>query len=49
MNMMDQFRVCYIPGGMSLNHSGWWLCHTVYCRDGATVDVPFRFLKKADY
>lgn len=24
--MMDQFRVCYIPSGMGLDHSAWWLC-----------------------
>lgn len=24
--MMDHFVVMYIPGGMSLNKSGWWVC-----------------------
>lgn len=23
--MMDQFRVVYIPGGMTLFYSSWWL------------------------
>jgi len=25
--MMTQFVVVYWPGGMSISHSGWWLCY----------------------
>jgi hypothetical protein len=45
--MMDQFRVCYIPGGMSLYHSGWWLCSVQALRDGMTYQAPIKMLKKA--
>jgi hypothetical protein len=48
MNMMDQFKVCYIPGGMSLNHSGWWLCHT-FLHSGVYVDVPLKLLSQSTY
>jgi hypothetical protein len=45
---MDQFRVCYVPGGMTLSHSGWFLCHRVLL-GGIYVDLPIKFLKRADY
>lgn len=46
--MMDHFRVRYYPGGMSLNHSAWWL---VECRfiSGEYVEIPVKYLRKADY
>jgi hypothetical protein len=28
--MMDQFKVVYHPGGMTLDHSAWWLCAARY-------------------
>jgi hypothetical protein len=43
--MMDRFVVRYIPGGMSLNHSGFWLC--VVSSDGHAS--PIRMLEKVDY
>jgi hypothetical protein len=46
--MMDQFKLCYIPGGMSLYHSGWWLCKVLPLRDGMTYNAPIKMLKKAD-
>ena len=45
--MMDQFRVCYIPGGMSLYHSGWWWCSVQAFRDCMTYAAPIKMLKKA--
>jgi hypothetical protein len=47
--MMDQFKVRYIPGGMSLNHSGWWVCLRIQFRDGSQYDHPMQFLRRADY
>jgi hypothetical protein len=44
--MMDQFKVCYVPGGMSLYHSGWWLCKVLPWRDGKTYAKPIKMLKK---
>jgi len=38
--MMEQFTVKYIPGGMSLRHSAWWLYQD---------DQPIKLLKKSDY
>jgi hypothetical protein len=46
---MAQFRECYIPGGMGLNHSGWWLCVRVQWHDGTYYDKPVKFLRRADY
>lgn len=46
--MMNQFRVRYIPGGMSLNHSGWWLVEQVF-HSGVNIEVPVRYLKRSDY
>lgn len=45
---MMQFKVCYVPGGMSLNHSGWWLCERML-HSGVYIDVPRKYLRKADY
>lgn len=42
--MMDQFKVAYIPGGMSLNHSAWWLVLVTDCGD-----VPMRWLRQSTY
>lgn len=42
--MMDHFIIRYIPGGMSLNHSGWWLVRL----DGYW-EHPVKMLKKATY
>ncbi len=47
--MMSEFVVRYIPGGMSLNHSAWWLCKTAEFRDGTVHDVPIRMLRLSDY
>jgi hypothetical protein len=47
--MMSQFRVCYIPGGMSLEHSAWWLCETMVFADGTVINYKLRFIKRADY
>jgi hypothetical protein len=46
--MMNQFKVCYIPGGMSLNHSAWYLCET-HLLSGVYRDVSMKFLKVSDY
>jgi hypothetical protein len=45
-NMMDQFQTNYIPGGMSLNHNGWWVCLRVTDRDGSTFDYPIKMIRK---
>jgi hypothetical protein len=46
--MMNQFKLKYIPGGMGLDHSGWWLCETkLYW--GVYTDVPVKYIKRADY
>jgi hypothetical protein len=47
--MMDHFVVRYIPGGMSLYHSGWWLCQLQPIRDGFVHEAPIRMLSKASY
>jgi len=45
---MTQFKVRYIPGGMSLHHSGWWLCET-FLHSGVYVDHPQKYLRRSDY
>ena len=45
---MQQFQVKYIPGGMGLNHSAWWVCVTVLS-SGLYVDIPVKFIRKSDY
>ena len=45
---MHQFQVRYIPGGMGLNHSAWWICATVLW-DGVYVNVPVKYLYRSDY
>lgn len=48
--MMDHFIVRYIPGGMSLYHSGWWLCKMMdNPYNGIPHEAPIKMLKKADY
>lgn len=48
MNDMQQFVTTYIPGGMSINHSAWWIvCRTV--RNGMWVEIPVTKLKNSDY
>jgi hypothetical protein len=46
---MSNFVVRYIPGGMSLYHSGWWLCQLHAMSNGMTHEAPIRMLEKADY
>ncbi len=47
--MMNQFVVRYIPGGMGLDHSGWWLCEKITWRDGSCVEFPQKYLRRSDY
>ena len=47
--MMQDFKVKYIPGGMSGAHSAWWLCQTITWRNGSVYDKPLTVLRKADY
>lgn len=48
MGMMDQFKICYIPGGMGLDHSEWWIvCRTI--RNGMWVEIPIVKLRRSDY
>ena len=46
--MMNQFVVKYIFGGMSLNHSGWWLCEE-YWKGELRFSYPLKMLKRSDY
>ena len=46
--MMEHFKVCYIPGGMGLDHSGWWLCERKIIQD-MWVDIRIKYLRKSDY
>jgi hypothetical protein len=46
-NMMDQFQINFIPGGMSMNHDGWWVCLRVTDRDGSSFDYPIKMIRKA--
>ena len=46
--MMNQFKVCYIPGGMGLNHSAWWICQRRVI-GGVVQDLPMKFLRRSDY
>jgi hypothetical protein len=46
---MDHFQVRYIPGGMSLSHSAWWLCQCMSFNDGTTYWYPHRRLKVSEY
>lgn len=47
--MMDHFVVRYIPGGMTLYHSGWWLCQLQKFGDGMTHEAPIRMLNRSTY
>ena len=42
--MMQQFFIRYIPGAMSLNHSGWWLIEMI-----GDYDKPIKLLAKSNY
>ena len=46
---MDHFKVSYIPGGMGLNHSGWWLTQRMIWSDGTYYDHRIKFLRRANY
>ena len=46
--MMTEFSVKYIPGGMGLNHSAWFLCKKIIY-SGIYFDIPLKFLRRADY
>ncbi len=46
---MSNFVVRYIPGGMSLYHSGYWLCRLWDLNNGTVHEAPIRMLQKADY
>ena len=46
--MMQQFKVCYIPGGMGLDHSGWYLCENML-HSGGYVNIPRKRLRRATY
>jgi hypothetical protein len=48
MMEMSQFRVCYRPGGMGLDHSAWWVCATVLF-GGVYIDIPVKYLRRSDY
>ena len=45
MKMMDQFRVEFWPGGMSLNRSAFWLVEDRFLADGRLDSVKHRLLK----
>jgi len=47
--MMDHFVVKYIPGGMTLYHSGWWLCQLQQFGDGLTHPAPIRMINRSTY
>lgn len=47
--MMDHFVVRWIPGGMTLYHSGLWLCRLQKFGDGQTHEAPIRMLSRVDY
>ena len=46
--MMDQFKVRYIPGGMGLSHSAWWLCEWKL-HWGEYGFIPVRMLRRSEY
>ena len=46
---MQQFKVKYIPGGMGLNHSAWWVLCVTVLYDGIYVDIPVKFIRKSEY
>jgi len=48
INMMTHFTIKYIPGGMGLSHSAWWLCERILCQ-GVYIDSHIRKFKEADY
>lgn len=47
--MMNHFRKVYVPGGMSLRHSGWWLVQVGY---DAMAGEHYHYIKqliRSDY
>lgn len=48
MNDMRQFVTVYIPGGMGLDHSAWWVVCRTAC-DGMVVEIPIVKLRNSDY
>lgn len=44
--MMDQFQIRYIPGGMTLNRSAWYLCLIEYYNDGEYLK-PLKKIREA--
>ena len=46
--MMDHFRIQCRPGGMSLNHSAWWIVESRVV-SGVYVEIPVKYLRRADY
>jgi hypothetical protein len=46
--MMDQFKVTYVPGGMSGHHSAWWLVE-VRVYQGMIVREPVLWLRRSTY
>jgi hypothetical protein len=47
--MMNHFVIRYVPGGMGLSHSGWWLCEKISYGDGTYFDRPQKYLRRSDY
>lgn len=45
---MTQFKVAYIPGGMGLNHSAWWVVEKMWF-SGVLIEHPVQRLRRADY
>lgn len=47
--MMQEFKKVYVPGGMGLDHSAWWLVRVDYDRTYGTVYRYLRRLARSDY
>jgi hypothetical protein len=45
---MGQFRVSYIPGGMGLDHSAWWVVEKRLI-NGMYVDLRVQRLRRSEY
>lgn len=46
--MMKQFKVRYIPGGMSMYHSAWYVCESTIM-SGMMIERPVKFLRRSEY
>jgi hypothetical protein len=46
--MMNEFRKVYVPGGMGLSHSAWWLVRVHYDAHGTHYQYLCR-LARSDY